>query len=65
MSVRLATEADLPQILAIYAPYVTDTTHTLEYSVPSLEEFTARFRGFTKQFPWLVWEEAGEILGYA
>lgn len=65
MSLRLASEADIPQILAIYAPYVTDTTHTLEYSVPSLEEFTARFHAITRQFPWLVWEEDGVILGYA
>ena len=65
MSVRLATEADLPQILAIYAPYVTDTTHTLEYTVPSLEEFTRRYQAITAQFPWLVWEENGKILGYA
>ena len=65
MSLRLASEADIPQILAIYAPYVTDTTHTLEYSVPSLEEFTARFHAITRQFPWLVWEEDGAILGYA
>ena len=65
MSVRLAKEEDLPQILSIYAPYVTDTTHTLEYSVPSLEEFTRRYHTITSQFPWLVWEEAGTILGYA
>ena len=65
MSVRLATEADLPQILSIYAPYVTDTTHTLEYTTPSLEEFTRRYHTITAQFPWLVWEEEGQILGYA
>ena len=65
MSVRLAKEEDLPQILSIYAPYVTDTTHTLEYTVPSLEEFTRRYHTITSQFPWLVWEDEGKILGYA
>ena len=65
MSIRLAKEADISQILAIYAPYVTDTTHTLEYVVPTLEEFTCRFHSITRQFPWLVWEENGKILGYA
>jgi phosphinothricin acetyltransferase len=30
-----------------------------------LEEFTARFEKYTQQFPWLVWEEDGEVLGYA
>jgi len=65
MSVRLATYADLPQMLAIYAPYVTDTSFSFEYTVPELAEFADRFQNITQQFPWLVWEEAGIILGYA
>ena len=63
--IRIATEADVPEILKIYAPYVETTTITFEYTVPSLEEFTERFRQVTALFPWLVYEEAGEILGYA
>ncbi|MBO5317205.1 MAG: N-acetyltransferase [Oscillospiraceae bacterium] len=65
MSVRFAREADLPAMLTIYAPYVERTSVSFEYTVPTTEEFTARFRGITKQFPWLVWEEKGEVLGYA
>ena len=63
--IRPALEADLPAILAIYGPYILTSTATFEYEVPSLSAFTDRFRGITAQFPWLVWEEAGEILGYA
>ena len=62
---RIATEADVPAILEIYAPYVTDTTITFEYTVPTAAEFLQRFREITAEFPWLVWEEQGEILGYA
>ena len=65
MSIRLANENDLEAMLAIYAPYVTDTAVSFEYSVPTLEEFTQRFRTITVQFPWLVWEEDGRVLGYA
>ncbi len=65
MSVRLAREADLPRILGIYAPYITDTTVSFEYTVPTPEEFARRFHTITAQFPWLVWEENGEVLGYA
>ena len=65
MSIRFAKEADIPQILSIYAPYILHTTVSFEYEVPTVEEFTHRFRTITAQFPWLVWEEAGEILGYA
>ena len=63
--IRPATDRDIPAILAIYAPYVENSTATFEYDVPCLREFTQRFYTITAQFPWLVWEEAGEILGYA
>ena len=63
--IRFAKEADIPAILDIYGRYVLHTAVSYEYSVPTLEEFTERFRSITAQFPWLVWEEAGKILGYA
>lgn len=63
--IRIAVEADVPAILSIYAPYILTTTYTFEYTVPSDEEFLQRFRDTTQQFPWLVWEEDGQILGYA
>ena len=63
--IRIATEKDIPAILAIYGPYVEDTTVSFEYTVPTEEAFLERFRGITAQFPWLVWEEEGKVLGYA
>ena len=63
--IRIATENDVPQILAIYTPYILNTTYTFEYDVPTEAEFLQRFRRLTAQFPWLVWEEDGKILGYA
>ena len=63
--IRPAAEKDLPQILSIYAPYVENTTYSFEYDVPCLRSFTERFYAYTAQFPWLVWEEEGRILGYA
>ena len=63
--IRFAVEADLPQMLEIYAPYVLNTAYSFEYTVPTLDEFTQRFRSYTRQFPWLVWEEDGKVLGYA
>ena len=63
--IRIATKADIPAILEIYGPYVLNTTYTFEYTIPTLEEFTARFEAITRQFPWLVWEENGTVLGYA
>ena len=63
--IRLATEADVPAMLAIYAPYILTTTYTFEYEVPTEAEFLSRFRSVTEKFPWLVWEEDGKVLGYA
>lgn len=63
--IRIALESDVPAMLAIYAPYVENTTVSFEYDVPCLKTFTQRFYTITAQFPWLVWEEEGRILGYA
>ena len=63
--IRLARESDIPAILDIYAPYVLDTAYSFEYTVPTVEEFTARFRHHTHYCPWLVWEEEGKVTGYA
>ena len=63
--IRIALESDVPAMLAIYAPYVENTTVSFEYDVPSEEIFLQRFRDITRQFPWLVWEEDGRVLGYA
>ncbi len=65
MSIRIATREDVPAILEIYRPYVENTAVSFEYVCPSLEAFAARFERYTAQFPWLVWEHKGEILGYA
>ena len=63
--IRIAQLADVPEILEIYAPYVLQSTATFEYDVPCRREFTQRFKAITAQFPWLVWEGEGQILGYA
>ena len=63
--IRIAEIRAVPGILDIYTPYVRNTTVSFEYEPPTLEEFTQRFRTITAQYPWLVWEENGHILGYA
>ncbi len=65
MRIRPVTEADAPALLSVYAPYVTDTTVTFEYTVPSPEEFASRIRHTLSVFPYLCAEEEGGIVGYA
>ena len=63
--IRFAEEKDLSAMLDISRPYVENTTYSFEYEVPAMEELTRRFRDHVAQFPWLVWEEEGKVLGYA
>ena len=63
--IRMATAADVPAMLEIYGPYVLNTAYSFEYTVPTRDEFTNRLLSYTEQFPWLVWEEEGKVLGYA
>lgn len=65
MSIRAASASDIPAILEIYAPYVEKTAYSFEYTVPTLAAFTERFHAITAQFPWLVYERDGVLLGYA
>ncbi len=63
--IRFATEKDAEAILRIYAPYIEKTSITFEYDVPSVLEFSKRISEIQKKYPWIVYEEDGNILGYA
>ena len=63
--IRFASESDVERLLDIYEPYITDTTVTFEYSVPSYEDFKERFLGVTSKYPWIVAEYRSEVIGYA
>ncbi|MBR1586168.1 MAG: N-acetyltransferase [Clostridia bacterium] len=65
MLIRPAVPADAPALLAIYAPYVTDTAVTFEYQPPTEKEFARRMADTMQKYPYLVAEEEGRPLGYA
>jgi phosphinothricin acetyltransferase len=64
MQTRLATPSDGAAILAVYAPYVENTTYTFEIEAPTLQEVCARMTRHPRHL-WLVIEESAEVLGYA
>jgi len=64
-TIRSAVEADAPALLAIYAPFVTDTIVSFELEVPSVEAFAGRIRKSLDGWAWLVAERDGCCLGYA
>jgi phosphinothricin acetyltransferase len=64
--IRLAEEADLDAITAIYAEAVTNGTSSYELDPPDREEMGRRFSALRAGgYPYLVAIDAGEILGYA
>ena len=65
INIRPATPDDAAALLAIYAPYVAETAISFEYEVPSEEEFRQRIKDFSKDYPYLLAEEDGHIVGYA
>lgn len=65
MIIRPVSKEDAADILAIYAPYVTDTVISFETEVPTLEEFSKRIENTQKNYPYLVCELDGKVVGYA
>jgi phosphinothricin acetyltransferase len=65
MDIRNATEADVPDIQAIYAHHVLHGTGTFEEEPPSVEEMAARFHKVVDHgYVWLVACDATGVLGF-
>lgn len=62
---RSARLTDAPAIQEIYAFYVQGTPITFEVDTPSVKDMQDRMTQIMKQYPWLVFECDGQILGYA
>jgi len=63
--IRPATAADAAAICGIYNHYVLGTTVSFEEEAVDAGEMARRIARVTEVHPWLVFEEEGEILGYA
>jgi phosphinothricin acetyltransferase len=56
---------DAAACAVIYAPYVEDGPTSFEEEAPTAGEMTARIEEMAATHPWLVAEEAGEVVGFA
>lgn len=65
IEIRVATPEDAAALVAIYAPYVKETTITFDYEVPSEATFAKRITETLHTHPYFVAEDNGVILGYA
>ena len=57
--------SDMEKLLAIYGYYVENTDATFEYDVPTLDEFTHRMKDICREYPYIVCEYKGKVVGYA
>ena len=63
--IRSFKKEDIKEICEIYNYYILNSSYTLEYDALSEEVFLERIEGIMEEFPFFVYEENGEILGYA
>lgn len=62
--IRNVRGSDAEKICSIYNKYITDTKITFEEETISVEEIISRIQIVTKKYPWLVYEEDGNVIGY-
>lgn len=65
ITIRTAKPDDAEKLAEIYAPYVEQTAITFEYEAPNRDEFRRRIEAVLEKLPYLVAENANEIVGYA
>lgn len=63
--IRIARAEDAEAIHAIYAPTIIDTAITFETELPGADAMRQRILTRLQHYPWLVWEENGNVLAYA
>ena len=62
--IRTARAEDADAIHAIYAPTITDTAITFETELPGAVAMRQRILTRLQHYPWLVWEDQGQVLAY-
>ena len=62
--IRSVTQQDAASIAKIYNEYVLNSTITFETEPVTVEEMEKRIYLLSKDFPYFVYEENNEILGY-
>jgi len=63
--IREVVKADSAGIIQIYNYYVENTSISFEEKPVTEQEMERRIGAVTQNYPWLMYEESGEVLGYA
>jgi L-amino acid N-acyltransferase YncA len=64
IELRVARKEDAEGMLSIYAPYVADTNVTFDYEVTEAETYCMQVEKVLEDYPWLIAENNGKIIGY-
>ena len=65
MTIRQAAPEDAAAICAIYTPYVLETAITFDLEQPTVEKTRAKIEAVEQQYPYLVAEVDGQIVGFS
>ncbi len=65
LTIRPAATTDAAAIRAIYAPVVEETAISFEEVPPSVADMASRIEVILKDYPYLVAERRGRVVGYA
>jgi L-amino acid N-acyltransferase YncA len=57
--------SDAKAVQEIYGPHVVDKVTSFETELPDVPAFEGRIEKLKHQYPWLVFEADGKVLGYA
>jgi L-amino acid N-acyltransferase YncA len=62
--IRQVKESDAEAVCCIYNKYIVGTTITFEEAPLQADEMASRINAISPNYPWLVYEEYGKVLGY-
>jgi phosphinothricin acetyltransferase len=65
IKLRIARSDDADGVLSIYTPYVKETNVTFDYDVEEAKVFCQKIDEMTDEFPWIIAEHNGKIVGYS
>lgn len=65
MIIREVNIDDANALSEIYKYYVDNSSYSFEYAAPSPKEFAGRIVDISRNFPFYICEDNGEIIGYA
>lgn len=63
--IESVNEADIPSICEIYNYYIKNTFITFEEEEVSINEMGYRIKEILKSYPYLVYKENNQVIGYA